>query len=568
MALASNFDLFETMQMRHVTLSILGFASLSCLAISGCGDDDDGSMNGGSSSATTSGTATGEAGAGPGGEGPGSADAGGSTGSPGDSDSADTTAAGSDESGGEPPPQDEFPGHYLEESMSKVDFRPGQYGSGDCVSVAGPRPQAELPPEHTNRYVVELERWSIPNDGTLPIETRQGINAAIVWATEQGYDLIALPPGEYLVGENTNPIYADGIDLLPDMTLDLTDDVVIRMAPNDRPNYCVLNLNGNSNITIRGGELIGDRDEHDYVGKSAHSEGHGICVWTAVDRVLIEQMDLHDVTGDGVLVLGEVPSNPDPAQATNITIRNNRIHHNRRQGIAIVGGANIVIDHNHIHHINGSSPQFGIDIEGAGRRDNDILVTRNNFHDNRGGDFVSSTGRNVWFEENTLTQCRADARGKYDPDLPCDLKWQTDGPFIHWKETDNVIINNVIRNTNVGTHNSPWWGIVGYTGGGGPERQNPVGNFIMGNTFIDGGINMANNSLYFAANNTLLNGIFLAAHVECLRADDNAITRGERGTYYFDNVSGIVTNNTHDGTVIDFDMTDEASITSFQPFPW
>ncbi len=559
--------------MQRLCISTRSRRSLLAIAAAvglGCGDDDSGGTGSDGDSVSASATVTATDSAGTDGTGGGSQGpdtrADDTASGTGPDDSNDATDGSGETSGTGGPGEDEFPGHHLEESVSKVDFQPGSYGSGDCVSVAAQRPTAELPDEHTNAYVIDLVRWQISNDGTNPVQTRQGINAAIAWATEQGHDLISLPPGEYLVGEDTNPIYTAGIELRSDMTLDLSDDVVIRLVPNDRPNYCIIDLASHSNVTIRGGEIIGERDEHDYVGDSAHSEGHAICAWTAVDRVLIEYIDMHDVTGDGVLVLGEAASNPKARQATNVTIRNNRIHHNRRQGVSIVGGANIVVDNNHIHHINGSEPQFGIDIEGAGRRDNDIWIVHNNFHDNRGGDFVSSTGRNVWFEENTLTQCQTDARGEYDPDLPCDLKWQTDGPFIHWTETDNVIINNVFRNNDVGTANSPWWGIVGY--GNTDDRQNPVGNFIMGNTFVDAGLNMAYNSLFYVTSNTFENGILLGEGVSCLRADDNAITRGERGTYYFDTVSGLVSNNTHDGTVIEFDMTDEAPITSFQPFPW
>ena len=58
----------------------------------------------------------------------------------------------------------------------------------------------------------------------------------------------------------------------------------------------------------------------------------------------------------------------------------------------MVGAHNVVIENNQIHHIEGSAPQFGIDIEGAGRTDRDILVFQNNFHHNAGGDFVTSTG--------------------------------------------------------------------------------------------------------------------------------------------------------------------------------
>ena len=105
------------------------------------------------------------------------------------------------------------------------------------------------------------------------------------------------------------------------------------MAPNDRANYCVISLQGNDNITIRGGEIRGEREDHVYAGGGAHSEGHGICVWTAVDRVLVEDTEIHEMTGDGLLVLGRKETDDQTEEpTTNVTIRNNNIHHNRRQG--------------------------------------------------------------------------------------------------------------------------------------------------------------------------------------------------------------------------------------------
>ena len=103
-------------------------------------------------------------------------------------------------------------------------------GEGECAWEPGERPSAELPPVHENRYELELERWGISNDSGDPVETRTRMNEAIAWATDNGFDLIVVPPGTYLVGELTSDIYAAGIELVGDMTLELSDDTVIEMA--------------------------------------------------------------------------------------------------------------------------------------------------------------------------------------------------------------------------------------------------------------------------------------------------------------------------------------------------
>ena len=452
-------------------------------------------------------------------------------------------------------------------------------GSGECAWSPGERPTAELPPVHDNEYVIDLTQWQISNQGTDPVETRTRLNEAIKWAKDNGYDKIVIPPGSYLVGEATSAAYQAGIDLQGDMTLELSAGTVIKMAPNDRWNYCVINVDGNSNITIRGGEVVGDRDQHDYGSPpQAHDEGHGVCVWTGVDRVLIENMEIHELTGDGVLIVGGkedtgVPEKP----TTNVTVRNNQIHHNRRQGVSIVGGHGIDIENNHIHHIEGTSPQFGIDIEGAGRTDQDILIYRNNFHDNAGGDFVTSTGRNVWVEENTMTQCRVDAQGQFDPAIACQLSNQVDGPIIIWKETDNVIINNKIR-MSMPTVNG-FWGILGYVSGNDKTatRTNPVGNYIAGNTFYDAGIHMAHNMRYFVSNNTIHNGLILGFDLACTRLEDNRINRTKAENYKLRNVAGVASGNIlnkSDGAKPEedipmlFPMADDAPYRNSSPVFW
>ncbi|MCA9599077.1 MAG: right-handed parallel beta-helix repeat-containing protein, partial [Myxococcales bacterium] len=452
-------------------------------------------------------------------------------------------------------------------------------GSGECAWTPGERPTAALPPAHDNEYVVDLTQWNISNSGKDPVETRTRLNDAIKWATDNGYDKVVIPPGTYLVGEATNDAYMAGIDLQGDMTLELSQGTVLQMAANDRWNYCVINVDSHSNVTIRGGEIVGDRGSHDYGNPpQAHDEGHGICVWTSADRVLIENTEIHDMTGDGVLIVGAKEKDGVPEKpTTNVTIRNSDIHHNRRQGVSIVGGKNVVIENNRIHHMEGTSPQFGIDIEGAGRVDQDILIYQNAFHHNAGGDFVTSSGHNVWVEENTMTQCMVDAQGNYDPSLPCLLDKQVDGPIIIWKETDNVIINNKIRMSKPSVNG--FWGILGYVSSADktPTRENEVGNYIAGNTLYDAGIHMAHNMRYFVSNNTLNNGLILGFDLACTRLENNRINRTKSENYKLRNVAGVASGNIlnksegakpEEDVELYFPMADDAPFRNSSPVFW
>ncbi len=455
-------------------------------------------------------------------------------------------------------------------------------GDGACAWEVGTRPTATLPPEHTNAYTLELGRWMIDNNQGDPVETRQRMNEGIKWAVDNGHDKIIIPPGHYMVGELTNDIYSAGLELPGNMTLELSDGTILEMMPNDRHNYCVISTDGNDDITIRGGEIRGDRAGHDYSGGS-NDEGHGICVWTSSNRILIEDMELHELTGDGVLIVGSAPKDDDPnaeVPSTHVTIRNNKIHHNRRQGVSVVGGHNIVIENNHIHHISGTSPQFGVDIEGAGRTDKDILIYRNNFHDNWGGDYVSSSGHNVWLEENTMTQCQVNEAGNYDASLPCetspDWEGQTDGPIVLWQNADTVVLNNVVRMTTRSSNGL--WGIIGYPQVREAVRNNPIGNYIAGNTFYGSGIHNSWNQKQFIAENTINDGYMLLYLLGCTRLEDNLINAGGH-RYRLRNVAGLAEGNLQNGNADEgfpassnserhFPMADDAPYRNSSPVFW
>lgn len=449
-------------------------------------------------------------------------------------------------------------------------------GDDECPAWSpGERPTVELPDTHTKEYELDLARWEIDNDSGDPVETRTRMNEAIEWAAANDFDKVIVPAGTYLVGEDTNDVYSAGIELVENMTLELADGAKIQMAPNDRWNYCV--VVAHNNTTIRGGIIEGDRADHTYDEEDkGHDEGHGVCVWTAISRVLIEDTELTELTGDGVLIVGRKESDTQAeTPTTDVTIRNNNIHHNRRQGVSIVGGHRVLIENNQIHHIEGTAPQFGVDIEGAGREDRDIHIFRNNFHHNAGGDIVTSTGKNVWIEENTLTQCRVGDDGKYDPALPCLLEKQIDAPIILWKETDNVVLNNSIRMA-IRTVNG-FWGILGYTKRDGPTRDNPVGNYIAGNTFYDAGIHMAYNSRTVLSNNTLNEGMILGFNLGCTRLEDNRINRTQRENYKLRNVAGVASGNLlnksegapeSDDQEMHFPMANDAPYRNSSPVFW
>jgi len=323
---------------------------------------------------------------------------------------------------------------YAQSSEDILDLLPSII-AGATSSIPRPVDFDIRPPRipSDTEYTIELDtdNWSIPTDSTysaaVATTTTNELQKAIDWAKQEDYGRVIIPDGNYLVGKYGNDIYQAGLVLHSETEYVLSPGTVIEMYQNNKWNYCVLNINGESDVIVRGGTIKGDRDNHIFTpragGGVAHDEGHGICVWGGSARVLVRDMTIHSVTGDGSLLV----------DSQDVHYTNNNIHRNRRQGISIVGGIRVRIDHNEIHHIKGTSPQFGIDIEGAGREDRDILIQRNKFHHNRGGDIVNTSGENVFIIHNTMDQGTEGVNHRY-----------IDGPIVTWENTDNVIARNTI----------------------------------------------------------------------------------------------------------------------------
>ncbi|WP_324027200.1 right-handed parallel beta-helix repeat-containing protein [Maribacter sp. BPC-D8] len=380
----------------------------------------------------------------------------------------------------------------------------------------------EMP--EVNEYTIELDRWDIPNTNTDVAKTTANLQAAIDWAHEEEYSRIVLPTGEYLVGKDVNDIYYGGIEIYENTEFVFSEGAVLTIDTNDKWNYCVLRLNGD-NIIVRDGEIRGERDTHIYTpredGKTAHDEGHGICVWDN-NNVLIENMKIYNVTGDGSLVL----------DSNDVTFKNNTIFNNRRQGISIVGGVRIEISDNEIHHINGTSPQFGIDIEGPGRIDEDILIQNNYFHHNAGGDIVNATGENVYILDNVMEQ-------------GIDSKY-TDGPIVSWHKTHNIIARNTVTMIN-GSANGRL-GYIQYSSGG--EKGHNRATYVHDNIMNNCGMYMYKSSDADVRRNQFL-GYFLAfSDFENVILVDNLVTYSETETnlrycwsYRFKNATGYASGN-------------------------
>ncbi|QCE42851.1 right-handed parallel beta-helix repeat-containing protein [Psychroserpens sp. NJDZ02] len=393
----------------------------------------------------------------------------------------------------------------------------------------------------TNRYCIDLQVWDIPNDRREPVKTTDNIQAAIDWAVAEGYGEICLPAGHYLIGKYGNDIYQAGLVLESNTAFLLDQNAVIEMAPNDKWNYCAIAVRGKSNVVISGGTLLGDRDGHEYTprtsdGATAHDEGHLICIEGESEFVTVENVTLGKANGDGVLMVGS-PNGSAEQLLRAIEIRRNNFSDNRRQGISLVGSSEVLIENNEIHHTNGVSPQFGIDLEGAGRLNENVTIRTNYFHNNRGGDIVNTDGKNILVEDNILLQG--------------DDSQYIDGPIVYWKNADWTIRNNSITMRTVSVNN--WNGIIMYSNDN--PKTNPATTFIYNNTLNNCGMYMYKGADLEITDNFMDNGHLAFKEMTNLTLENNAVDHpSECWAYRFLEVSGSATGNTYNGAPFDIPL--------------
>lgn len=145
-------------------------------------------------------------------------------------------------------------------------------------------------------YTLELDRWNIFNDGTHPNETTKGINKALIWANQNGYDSFIVPSGTYLISKDSS------IKMVSNLTFELEKDAVLQKESNSYSGYSLLNVGpGVHHVTLKGGTYKGDKEKHNYSSGGTHEGGYGIITSGASD-VTIDGIKAVNFTGDGLSI--------------------------------------------------------------------------------------------------------------------------------------------------------------------------------------------------------------------------------------------------------------------------
>lgn len=140
------------------------------------------------------------------------------------------------------------------------------------------------------------------------------------------------------------------------------NSATIKALPSDIEKSAILLIHGNSNVTIDGGELIGDVETH--IGDSGEW-GYGISL-VGASNVTIKNITISKCWGDGINIQAIGSTGEEDTHCKNIVVDNVRCLSNRRQGMSIEGciGALIInSEFSDTGSIKSTNPGAGIDIE-------------------------------------------------------------------------------------------------------------------------------------------------------------------------------------------------------------
>ena len=230
------------------------------------------------------------------------------------------------------------------------------------------------------------------------------------WGDRSKYDYMYIPEGTYHIdatagGEDIFGKYKfGGIVLTENQTLIMSPEAKLVAIGNDKSNYQIINVFGRSNVTISGGQIIGERDSH---SGSSGEWGHGIAIFGSTN-VYIKDVEISKCFGDGIY-LGFYDG---PNKCSNgITIKNCNLHDNRRNNLSITDVSNVTVKNCKFNNANGKAPQYGIDIEpNRNKTCSNVTISDSTFHGNAGGTIQILGQLNAHVKGVTIENCTGDKK--------------------------------------------------------------------------------------------------------------------------------------------------------------
>jgi Right handed beta helix region len=178
-----------------------------------------------------------------------------------------------------------------------------------------------------------------------------------------------VPKGTYMI----DAVAENRLSLKGEMTLKLSKDATLKAIPNDSKKYSILSISGVSNVTVTGGTLEGDLNEHK--GESGEW-GFGIRIDKHASHIVVSGLLAKNMWGDGFYVEG----------ASDVSFCSVTADGNRRQGVSVIAADGLLVLNSTFKNTRGTRPGAGIDFEpdDPDQEINNVQIEKSQFLDNAG----------------------------------------------------------------------------------------------------------------------------------------------------------------------------------------
>jgi parallel beta-helix repeat protein len=233
----------------------------------------------------------------------------------------------------------------------------GQFGTGfvtdEMLSGASGKVK-DLVGQHSTQLgniAVNVKSFGATGDGVT--DDTASIQSAIDYVSTNGKGTVIISDGTYLIDADYHT--GKSIQMKSNVNLEMSANTILKAIPNNLTHYQILMILNKENIVIRGGTLIGERDEH--VGITGEW-GMGVAITGASKNIRVENVVAKNFWGDGFFIAEDGENTPE-----SIVLQNCIGDNNRRQGTSVTAGKDILITGCTMKNTNGTNPEAGIDCE-------------------------------------------------------------------------------------------------------------------------------------------------------------------------------------------------------------
>jgi len=224
----------------------------------------------------------------------------------------------------------------------------------------------------TSPLVVDVKDKGAKGDGRT--DDTAAIQSAIDKVAGTG-GTVFVPDGRYMV----DAVAGKHLTLKSDMTFKLSTGATLKAIPNSADNSAILTIERVSNVTVVGGTLEGEREEH--LSKSGEW-GMGIRIDRGAKHITVSGVTAKKMWGDGFFVHGV----KDVSFCSVIADRN------RRQGLSVIEVDGLLVTNSVFSNTHGTRPSAGIDLEpdDAQQQINNVRIENSKFLNNVGAGIMIS----------------------------------------------------------------------------------------------------------------------------------------------------------------------------------